>query len=1187
MVESRKRGVFIEYNWFKYHGIIRGEDNIRYFVPQANHSAIPEPRVSMRVTFLSRPRNKRYMPEAYDVRQDTESRPEVPAAPSVSDIEIAAQRALELKRERQRETAQEQKNDFPIGAAVFHPYYGYGVVVSNTESRVSVRLNQPPSEVVEIKRDHLSLAKAPPQAPSGQQASTLPVKNALRAAKEPTVPLAPEPTASPEPRQRFEVGQSVFNSYYGQGVVVSNDQELISVRLNIAPHKTVRLAPDELRVIARPSPLTGSSQAAAPANASPHPVQTPTVSPGTAKPELPTQAETARAKPSHTSDSLGAFIRELHADVRQALFQEDADGSKNYFYQEPTPAGDVAKTIALDPRIADAFRRTANITQFYSHQVRARDALLQHKHVIISTPTASGKTEAYNPTILETLLTNPLATALYIFPLVALGMDQTERLNALNDKFPETDRLRIGIYNHNVPQQVKNETLRAENRILVTTPDSLHYIILPKSKENWCIFFRHLRYLVIDEAHIYKGVFGSNMANIIRRVLARSRREGNPNFPQIIISSATVRHPEQLARQLTGFSSDEFEIITKSGAPTPGRHFIITRSDIHQVVPLCSDLLNINSLAENGEDPQPISIIVFLTSINQVKTMTQALKRYLLQTGQGDRAHQVAEYYAEKEGKQDVLTCLRKRDLRCVFTTNALMAGIDIGSLDVAIVDGFPGLVMDVRQMFGRAGRKREGAVIFIADRNKPFDQFYFDRPEALFQGPIEDVVVNPENPILLAAHLKCAAQFHNGRYGDAEGPLAKPWQNLFGLMGRDILEIFVRNGVVRPSEDSYILNAPDPHNSEPLNDLRAMSDKKYTLIHEQTGQSMEEKRQATAHRDAHRNAIISVGGKTFRVIAFDDTTRQIQCQPHSDKSVRTQGLEELEPIILETDMRQMLLGRGIILTGGKIEIVTRVREYLLYKSELVMQCRSRSCRHESSNRQIRHCPKCGSRVRPKESEKVLDKLEVPVPPVLERKLKTYASWFNFPESVRKRFEQEFWPRWSTAERKQPKQAVLPDWEYAVHSVEHSILKAFPEYVPCDRDEIGGVYQLDTDGLAARVFIYDNFWGGLGYANELLTEALPVLQGALNMIERCTCIDDQGCPVCLSYFRCHNFNQSLSKLAAQYLLCLLLDRDPSTIVANLKNYVQIVVPPAQRVTAAEFNPGLNLPDDWNLRTAYE
>ena len=510
-------------------------------------------------------------------------------------------------------------------------------------------------------------------------------------------------------------------------------------------------------------------------------------------------------------------MRRLADDAKEALTRDGLDAGGIYFVEDAEPSAAPPQPLNIDPRVAWAFASAQKITTFYSHQAETREQLLAGRHVVIATPTASGKTESYNPTILETLLADSTATALYLFPLVALGFDQTDRLNKLNATLPADQQLKIGILNGNVGAEAKRNTLRDANRIIVTTPETLHYILLPKPYPNWRTFFRNLRYLVLDEAHVYKGFFGANMGHIVRRVLARAMREGNRTLPQVIISSATVRDPRQLAQQLTGLPPQDFAVVERSGAPRPQRHFLALPQDVRDVHDVASELLEAQTIDARDGLRRPVRTIVFLRSISQVKRATEQLRDALQRHGRHDLAAAVADFYADKADKQDVFVRLRNGEVRCLFTTNALMAGIDIGSLDVAVVKNFPGLVMDARQMFGRAGRAGEGAAIFLADRSDPFDQFYLERFDQLFRGQtVEPVIANPDNPHLLASHLRCAAQVSDAEYNNREGPLSGEWARLFGQVGADLLDSLVKRDQLRVMRGAYHMPHGNPHDEPP-----------------------------------------------------------------------------------------------------------------------------------------------------------------------------------------------------------------------------------------------------------------------------------------------------------------------------------------------------------------------------------
>ncbi len=862
------------------------------------------------------------------------------------------------------------------------------------------------------------------------------------------------------------------------------------------------------------------------------------------------------------AQSLEKLMRELSSDVKQKLTEEGWEDVDHIYVVKDEKPGEATAPLKIDPRVARAYRETTGISRFYSHQIQAREALINGRNIIIATPTASGKTEAFNPTIFETLIQNQQTTALYVFPLVALGLDQVQRLQKINTALPEKDRLLIGIYNSSVDAAEKRRTLRENNRMVVITPESLHYILLPKPYPNWKRFFHNLRYIVLDESHLYRGVLGANMANIVRRVIARSMREGNSQLPQIVISSATVAKPKQLARQLTGLKEESFQVIDRSGAPLARRHFLVTRTDIHDVESLCAELLSTTVMDARTHQERPVRMIVFLNSIASVKERTDSLRQHLRREREDSAI--VEEYYSEKSDKTDVLMRLRQGEVRCLFTTNALMAGIDIGGLDVSIVQGFPRLVMDARQMFGRAGRAGEGAVIFIARPHDIFDQFYFERPDILLEGSTEDVIADPENPLLLAAHLQCAAQTTQDRY-NREGPLSGEMTWLFGETGQDLLEIFVRKHILRIYRGNYYLEVGQPHDEPPLDNIRAMTTDQLTLLDIDSGRELERKNRTTAFRDAHPGAITWISGQRYQVLTLNQQDRLIECIT-TRTNLRTQGLEEVIITVKEIDppvLNETQVLDGVLLQSGKVTVSTRVESYLVYQIKRVKQCRRRTCRYRSTDLDLQKCPKCGGPMRLRQEEEFQEKKTIDATPPLHTDLETRAAWLDISESLIDDFEREFWPRWLT-EKEDNITILEPTPDHAIHSALHVILKAFSERLRCDQEEIAGTYELvRQNDVYARLYVYDNFPGGLGLADEFALEPEPILETALNIIERCTCTDDEGCPVCVARYGCKHFNHMLSKFAGRYLLRAILGMPTAPVIQELCDYVDLMPPSVQ------------------------
>lgn len=392
--------------------------------------------------------------------------------------------------------------------------------------------------------------------------------------------------------------------------------------------------------------------------------------------------------------------------------------------------------------------RQRGIERLYSHQRTALELSHQGRNVMVVTPTASGKTLCYNLPVLDAICKRSDARALYLFPTKALAQDQVAELHDLVAHL-ET-QVQSFTYDGDTPIHARNR-VREAGHIVVTNPDMLHAAILPHHTK-WLRLFENLKYVVIDEAHIYRGVFGSHVANVIRRLLRICAFYGSR--PQFILSSATVANPGDLGRELTGV---DVEVITESGAPQGERHTILYNPPIVQ--PQLG--LRRSSLQEARRIgrrliAENISTIAFV----KARTQVEVLASYWKQDAPERLRNQVMGYrggYLPTERRR-IEQDLRAGRIRGVVSTNALELGVDIGSLDASITVGYPGSVASMRQQGGRAGRRNGVSVaIFIANASA-LDQYMVRHPEALLESSPEAARVYPENLLILMDHLKCAA---------------------------------------------------------------------------------------------------------------------------------------------------------------------------------------------------------------------------------------------------------------------------------------------------------------------------------------------------------------------------------------------------------------------------------------------
>jgi DEAD/DEAH box helicase domain-containing protein len=403
---------------------------------------------------------------------------------------------------------------------------------------------------------------------------------------------------------------------------------------------------------------------------------------------------------------------------------------------------------SLDPRLASALR-ARGIEQLYSHQARAWELVDKGEHVVIVTPTASGKTLCYNLPVLQGLLVEPDARVLYLFPTKALAQDQLAELEEIAKQLPE---LRMFTYDGDTPQDARR-AVRARANLVLSNPDMLHSGILPHHTK-WATLFQNLKFVVIDELHAYRGVFGSHVSNVIRRLRRLCAHYGSA--PQFIMASATIANPRELAEHIVGEPVGE---IAESGAPRGDKLFVCYNP------PVVNPELGIRApyLAESAKMAirflrEKIPTIVFAQSRLSTEVLLGAIK-----TGVADRTGDAGIVRGYRGGylpgrRRAVEQGLRAGDVLGVVSTNALELGVDIGHLDVAVLAGYPGTIASLWQQAGRAGRRSGSSSAIMVATSAPLDQFMVTHPDYLFGTAAEHARVNPDNPFILVSHLKCAA---------------------------------------------------------------------------------------------------------------------------------------------------------------------------------------------------------------------------------------------------------------------------------------------------------------------------------------------------------------------------------------------------------------------------------------------
>ncbi len=463
----------------------------------------------------------------------------------------------------------------------------------------------------------------------------------------------------------------------------------------------------------------------------------------------------------------------------------------------PQPMRAVDFPVALDDRLKKSLI-ARGIHRLYCHQAQSIQAILEGKNVVIVTPTASGKTLCYNVPVLDAVLKTRQARALYLFPTKALSQDQTAELHdIIRILGPAIDfDIRSYTFDGDTPQSAR-KAIRTSGHIVVTNPDMLHTGILPHHT-LWVKLFENLRYVVIDEIHNYRGLFGSHLANVIRRLKRICAFYGSK--PQFICCSATVANPQEFAEKLTG---EKMVLVDVNGAPRGRKHFIlynppvvnrelgIRKSYIKEAQQLAARFLT-----------QGVQTIVFARSRLRVEILLTYLKEALL------KHHKPQNWVRGYRGgylplqRREIEQGLRNGEIRGVVSTNALELGIDIGQLQVCIMAGYPGTIAAAWQQAGRAGRRNDVSLAILVASSSPLDQFIVNHPDYLFKTSSEACMINPNNLAVLLSHIKCAAfelpfttteQF-GMNYDASEGVEST----------QEILEYLGENRVLHRSEDRW-----------------------------------------------------------------------------------------------------------------------------------------------------------------------------------------------------------------------------------------------------------------------------------------------------------------------------------------------------------------------------------------------
>jgi len=770
-------------------------------------------------------------------------------------------------------------------------------------------------------------------------------------------------------------------------------------------------------------------------------------------------------------------------------------------------------------------------SKLYSHQAQAINAVRRGKHVILSTATASGKTLAYNVPVLEAILADHRARALYLFPTKALAQDQLRGLGELAP--PAVGRQRYGTYDGDTSQATRPR-LRREANILLTNPDMLHLGILP-NHTLWADFFANLRFVVVDEAHVYRGVFGSHVGCVLRRLWRVCARYGAA--PQIVACSATIANPGEHLRRLAGV---EAVVVDEDGAPGSARDFVLWNPPFVDRARTARRSANIEAARLFARLVQADIRTITFARARRVAELILLYARRILEddgppapTGGVALADRVRAYRAgyRPEQRREIERGLRPGgDLLGVTATSALELGIDIGDLDASLLVGYPGTIASLWQQAGRAGRGRRRALSVLLALDNPLDQYFMRHPRDLFGRPHEHALIDPSNPYILEQHLPCAAHefpLSRGTEGegllpagsDPAGPARFPRRALPGRGGR--------RGRLPPAQP--------PSTDRPLPPLppgldRGDDEALFGPGFVPAMVTLEERGALTYHGErwyprlgsypAQEVSLRALAGSRIALLNAADGYRVME------EMESTSALHRVHPGAIYLHQGESFLVRELDLAVGHAILVPVQVDHYTQPREINDLRIVRSVAHKQKGQAtvflglVRVTQQViGYRRMQQFREEVLGVEDLDLP---AQTFDTVALWWEVPPGI----------------LSQVKQRRL-DPAGGLHAVEHAAIGLLPLFAMCDRWDIGGLSTpRHPDTGTALVFLYDAFPGGVGIAEKGFDLVEDLWRATHEAVRDCPCED--GCPSCIQSPKCGSNNEPLDKQAAVLILAELL-----------------------------------------------
>jgi DEAD/DEAH box helicase domain-containing protein len=584
--------------------------------------------------------------------------------------------------------------------------------------------------------------------------------------------------------------------------------------------------------------------------------------------------------------------------VSPSIWDEMLTGEQvAYLGSEPARAARTAPLPEqLDPRVAAALS-ARGIDALYDHQVEAWEAAARGEHVAVATGTASGKTLAFNLPVLDALAREPKLRALYLYPTKALAQDQARALAGYG-----IPTLRPAIYDGDTPAERRWHIRKWANAIL-SNPDMLHIGVLPHH-DRWGDVLANLRYVVVDEAHVYRGVFGSHVANVLRRLRRLARAYGSD--PQFLLASATIANPGELVRSLVGVDAT---VIDRDSAPRAERTVVLWNPELLdeelglRASPLGEASRLVASLVERG-----VRTLCFAKSRKAV----ELIHRFTAERLDSELAARLSPYRAgyTPEQRREIERRLVEGDLLAVSATDALELGIDVGLLDCVICVGFPGTVASLRQQWGRAGRREHGLAVLVASEDA-LDQYFIREPDTLLGRRVEAAILDHENTRVLDGHVYAAA---------FEGPLDDSDRDVLGDAALERAAVLPE---LRRTKAGYVWAGRDYPAARVS--LRSAEIDAFTVVDVATGSLLGLVERSRAYSTIHEGAVYLHLGSAYLVRSLELETRTALVEPFAGDWY-TQVKKETATTIVETERTEPRL--GLELCFGAVSVTEQVVAY-------------------------------------------------------------------------------------------------------------------------------------------------------------------------------------------------------------------------------------------------------------------